>query len=149
VEFRWRPGLAAIVADGLCPAVPTEIAAQAQEQAAPAIGQFDDSGTRFIWTYRAAQVPRFAVVIAVDNVSRPFRWGARLICRWVGVGMVAGITSRPLCGRAGSGIPTPGPVAYQAQDGFLAEAVMSAGGDQVWPSSALFESQTVRPLRPG
>src|SRR5262245_38636310 len=51
-----------------------------------------------------------------------------------------GTTSRPLVGW----MPTPGPVAYQVQSGFLTSLVISAGFSHVLPSSVLFVIQTVR-----
>src|SRR5438067_1451526 len=41
-------------------------------------------------------------------------------------------------------MPTPGPVAYQVQPGFLTSFVMSTGLVQVAPSSSLLHTQTVR-----
>src|SRR5437773_1395775 len=41
-------------------------------------------------------------------------------------------------------MPTPGPVAYQVQFGFLTYLVMSVGLLQVAPSSSLRATQTVR-----
>src|ERR1700730_17311846 len=51
-----------------------------------------------------------------------------------------GTTSRPLL----SWMPTPGPVAYQVQFGFVTSLVISAGVLQVAPSSSLFVTHTVR-----
>ena len=44
-------------------------------------------------------------------------------------------------------MPTPGPVAYQAQSFFFVDAVISTGLDQVAPSSVLLQIQTVRAPR--
>ena len=41
-------------------------------------------------------------------------------------------------------MPTPGPVAYHVQSGFLTALVISTGSDHVVPSSVLFVTHTVR-----
>src|SRR5436190_12545415 len=51
-----------------------------------------------------------------------------------------GMRSRPLL----SWMPTPGPVAYHVQSGFLTSFVISTGFAHVAPSSVDFVTQTVR-----
>src|SRR4051794_19711843 len=53
-----------------------------------------------------------------------------------------GMTSRPACGPVASWIPTPGPVAYQPQPGFLTDTVIVRGSVQVRPSSWLEVTRT-------
>lgn len=58
-----------------------------------------------------------------------------------------GISRRPACGPRASWMPTPGPVATQFQSGFVTLVVMSRGGAQVRPSSALDATRTDLLLR--
>src|SRR5882724_9164373 len=51
-----------------------------------------------------------------------------------------GTTRRPLF----VWMPMPGPVAYHVQPGFFTSLVISAGADQLAPSSGLFDAQTDR-----